>query len=79
MARLYDDVCAATFAALILLIFLETTCGHPGDSIDPSHLARELRAEICATNSTQIKEFYKEMREKEGRNISFPDPSKLIT
>ena len=49
------------------------------EKIDPQALARELRADICAANSTQIQEFYREIIEEEDRNIIHPnaDQSKL--
>lgn len=87
-ARLCDTVLEpGTLITIFLLFFahVQTTCcsgdraAKRGDGVEPSQLARELREGICATNSSQIKEFYRERRETEGRNFSFPDPSKSLS
>lgn len=86
MARLYRVPFSLTSAAILILDLFSvpplTTCAGgagdgvtEGDEIDPAELARELRAEICAKNASQIQEFYKKIRNEENRTISFPDPS----
>ena len=42
------------------------------ENIDPEALARELRAEICASNSTQVENFYRKIIEGEARNVTYP-------
>ena len=42
------------------------------ENIDPKALSRELRAEICASNATQIQDFYIEIIEEEDRNVTYP-------
>ena len=46
--------------------------GEEEESINPFELARQLRAEICAINESQIQEFYKAQRDKENRDRQFP-------
>ena len=47
--------------------------------IDPFDLARQLRAEICATNKSQRNEFYKAKRDEESKDRQFPGVGKPIT
>ena len=42
------------------------------ENIDPIVLARQLRAEICAINKSQIQEFYKAQRDEENRDRQYP-------
>ena len=76
----------ATLAAATLLllcthaIFQTVTCAQENgreENIDPKELARELRAEICASNVTQVGEFYREIIEEGNSNVTYPDQSKL--
>ena len=58
-------------------IFQTVTCAQENgrdseENIDPKALSRELRAEICASNATQIQDFYIEIIEEEGRNVTYP-------
>ena len=48
------------------------------EGIDPFDLARQLRAEICATNESRVNEFYKAKRDEEIRNEKFPGVGKPI-
>ena len=61
---------------------IQATCtgaGEDGVEIDPFGLARQLRADICTANASQVQEFYKRVRDEENRGRQFPDPSKLVT
>ena len=54
--------------------------GEEEDNINPFELARQLRAEICAINKSQIKEFYKTQRDEENRDMQFPEaPGKPLS
>ena len=82
MAQLYRVRFSLTAATILILDLFSvpplTTCAGgagEGDEIDPAELARELRAEICAKNASQIQEFYRKIRNEENRTTSFPDPS----
>ena len=84
------DLFAITAAAILhhcilvlvlCCVHLQTTCAAhspetlgASEDVDASELARKLRAEICAANASQIQEFYREKREEENRNLSYPDP-----
>ena len=53
----------------------EITRGAAGveeENVNPFELARQLRAEICAINKSQIQEFYKAQRDEENRDRQFP-------
>ena len=47
------------------------------EGIDPFDLARQLRAEICATNESRVNEFYKAKMDEESRDKQFPGVGKL--
>ena len=66
---------------LWLALCLQTTASAEAsegdeDAIDPFQLARELRDDICHTDVYQAEDFYRELRENNRRNFSYPDPSK---
>ena len=73
---------SSTVAAAILLLLAiiqtavyaqeENSKDSEEDIVDPRALARVLRAEICASNTTQIRDFYVEIIEEEARNVTYP-------
>ena len=79
-------LCAQTVAAAWIILLLSCHIIFPTvtyaqaengkdseENIDPQALARELRAEICAANATQIQEFYREIIGEEDRDIIHPN------
>ena len=52
--------------------------GEEEENINPFELARQLRAEICVINESQIEEFYKAQRDKENRDRQFPETSRPL-
>ncbi len=82
MMKLHVHGPSATAVAAVILLVLATlqTTLHAleedgkdmEENIDPRALARELRAEICASNTTQIRDFYIKIIEEEGRNVTYP-------
>lgn len=74
----------ATAAAVLLLLlsshavfqtstYAQAENGRDSEvNIDPKALARELRADICASNATQIRDFYREIIKKENRTVTYP-------
>lgn len=46
--------------------------------IDPLRIAEQLKSERCATNWSQVQEFYKNQREADNREFQYPDPSKRL-
>ena len=68
-------------AAIILLLAIIQTAIYAQEEnskdseeniVDPRALSRMLRAEICASNTTQIRDFYIEIIEEEARNVTYP-------
>lgn len=79
--KLHAHGLSSTVAAAILLllaivqtaIYAQEENGKDSEeNIDPRALARVLRAEICASNTTQIQDFYIEIIEEEARNVTYP-------
>ena len=77
----------AKFITLLLscmcLRVIQATCAGAGvvegEKVDPYELARQLRADICSANASQVQEFYKRVRGEENRDRQFPPyPSKLV-
>ena len=71
-------MCAVSLLLLWLALCLQPTTSAGGDEdvIDPFQLARELRDDICHIDIYQAEDFYRELRENNSRNFSYPDPSK---
>ncbi len=61
-------------AFLQLKAGLASEAGEEKDSenINPVELAKQLRAEICAMNKSQVEEFYKAQRDEDNRDRQFP-------